>query len=94
MLLTFGDRKIVKPKALSVAAPRGNRVHRSQKPLSVLSHFFEMFVDSSTRMADFTCGTATSLIAAKKLSAASVLGIEKDPEMFQLATELYKKEIQ
>lgn len=81
MLITLGDRKVVGPKALSISAPRGrDKIHRSQKPVEVLSHLFGMFVDGSTRMLDPTAGSGSSLIAAKQLGAKEVLGLEIDPE--------------
>jgi DNA modification methylase len=90
MLITFGDRKIVVPRALSVEASRESttRIHRSQKPLRVLSHFFEMFVDDSTIMLDPTAGSATSLIAAKDAKAKRIVGLEIDPEAYKAACTL------
>lgn len=87
MLLTLGDRKIVRPKRLAFVHDEQVKIHRSQKPLAVLSHFFEMFVDGSTRMLDPTCGSSTSLIAAKKLGAAKVLGLEIDPAAHEQAVK-------
>lgn len=84
MLITLGDRKVAGPKGLSISAPRGrDKIHRSQKPIEVLSHFFGMFVDSSTRMLDPTAGSGSSLIAAKQLGAKTILGLEIDPEAQQ-----------
>jgi hypothetical protein len=83
MVLSFGDRKIVSPKALSFSAPRGSatRVHRSQKPLTVLDHFLSMFVDDSSSVLDPTAGSGTSLLAARSLKANRVLGLELDSEI-------------
>ena len=81
MLITLGDRKIASPRSLSFSAPRGkDKIHRSQKSIEVLQHFFGMFVDSSTRMLDPTAGSGSSLIAAKLAGAKQVLGLEIDPE--------------
>lgn len=93
MVLSFGDRKIVKPVALSVAAPRATLTQRSQKPINVLSHFFRMFVDSSSRVLDPTCGSATSIITAKQLGASSVLGLEIDPSAHEQAIAHWKTTI-
>jgi len=83
LVLSFGDRKIVSPKALSFSAPRESttRIHRSQKPLTVLDHFLSMFVDSSSNVLDPTAGSGTSLLAARSLRAASVLGLEVNPKI-------------
>lgn len=95
LLLTFGDRKILKPKRLAtVYDEQQQKIHRSQKPLPVLSHFFEMFVDSSTIFLDPTCGSATSLIAAKRAGATRVRGLELDPEMCAQAREHYANQTQ
>lgn len=91
MLLTLGDRKIVVPKALSFTCQREETtVHRSQKASEMLSHFFGMFVDNSTCMLDPTCGSGTSIIAAKSLSAKHALGLELDPDMVIAANKLIK----
>jgi len=95
MLITLGDRMIAKAKALSCSFPRNEeRIHRSQKPLSVLHHFFPMFVDGSTTMLDPTCGSGTSLIVARNLGAKHVLGIEKDAQAYTRAVEYFNKESQ
>lgn len=87
MLITFGDRKIVVPRALSIDSSREkeSRVHRSQKPLKILRHFFEMFVDNSSRVLDPTCGSGTSLIIAHQLGAKDILGLEVDMDIYKNA---------
>lgn len=84
MLITFGDRKIVAPRTLSIDGSReaNSRIHRSQKPISILTHFFEMFIDSSSTVLDPTCGSGTSLITAHRLKAAGVLGLERDTGIY------------
>lgn len=84
MLVSFGDRKIVAPRALSVDNSResSTRIHRSQKPLCILEHFFEMFVDNSSRVLDPTCGSGTSLVAAHRLKADCIVGLERDPDIY------------
>lgn len=87
MLVTFGDRKIVVPRDLSIQASREtkDRIHRSQKPLRVLEHFFEMFVDNSSVVLDPTAGSATSLIVANRLNAKEIVGLELDTEIYSKA---------
>jgi predicted RNA methylase len=48
-----------------------------------------MFVDTSTRMLDPTCGSATSVLTAHMLKAESVLGLELDSEMRDLAVKYF-----
>jgi len=87
MLITFGDRKIVSPRALSYSATRNanNRTHRSEKPLPVLEHFFSMFVDSSSRVLDPTAGSGNAIIAAHHADASFIKGVEIDPKLYRSA---------
>ena len=87
MLVTFGDRKIVVPRALSIESSReaSTRIHRSQKPKRVLQHFFEMFVDDSSTVLDPTAGSSTSLIVADELKAKKIVGLEIDPGIYENA---------
>jgi hypothetical protein len=90
--ITLGDRKIASPKDLSFSSPRNDtKIHRSQKHLPVLLHFLGMYCDTSTRMLDPSCGSATSVVAAKRLGAESVLGLEIDKEMFESAQRFYQE---
>lgn len=95
ILLTFGDRKIVRPKSISCsfASKSPTTLHRSEKPFPMLEHFFSMFVDESTNFFDPTCGSATSLRAAKSLGAHTVLGLEIDPDMCEAALDAYHKSL-
>lgn len=74
------DRLIAHPVSNSYPAPTNKLLHPSTKPEPVLRHFFEMFVDGSTRMLDPTCGSGSSLRAAESLGAKHVLGLEVSEE--------------
>ncbi len=78
LMASRGDRKLLQPLANGYPAPTARHLHPSTKPEPMLRHFFRMFVDSTTRMLDPTCGGGSSLRAAESLGAASVLGLEKD----------------
>jgi len=89
--ITIGARKLAKPAAMSFSSPRNtDKIHRSQKHIPVLSHFFRQYVDSSTLMLDPTCGSGTSLTVAKQLNAKHIVGLEIDPEMVELATKQFR----
>ena len=94
MLITFGDRKIVGPRALSLEASResSTRIHRSQKPIKVLSHFFGMFIDNSSIVLDPTAGSGTSLIVANNLKAKQVTGLELNKDAYEKACEYIDKD--
>jgi ParB-like chromosome segregation protein Spo0J len=91
--ITLGDRPLAKPVAASFAYPRNSddKLHRSQKHEAVLRHFFQLFVDSSTRMLDPTAGSGTSVLTAHKMGAASVLGLELDPDMAAMAQRAFEE---
>jgi hypothetical protein len=82
-----GDRKIVRAKANAVSLQSDKEFHMSVKPRDVLSYFFQMFVDNTTRMLDPTAGSGSSLRAAEALGANYVLGLERDPEFVRLANQ-------
>jgi DNA modification methylase/ParB-like chromosome segregation protein Spo0J len=92
-VLAFGDRKIAKPTSLSFSFPRTNKVHRSEKPVEVLSFWFPMFVDETSNVFDPTCGSASSLVAAHKCGARRVLGLEIDPIVHQSAVKYFNEEM-
>lgn len=84
-----GDRKLTEagPRANSFAAPGvgDDRIHISQKPETMLRHFLSMYCDEYSSLLDPTCGSGSALKAAKALGAASVLGLEQDPDFHQIA---------
>lgn len=75
-----GDRKIVSPVSNAIALPSERSEHMSIKPQAMLQHFFRMFIDGSTLMLDPTCGSGSSVRAAKFAGAKSVTGLEINPE--------------
>ena len=81
-LCSQGDRFLVGAKANAFAAPTTKNYHMSEKSLPMLTHFFSMLVDDTTRFLDPTCGSGNSLIAASHLNAKEILGIEKDEEFY------------
>lgn len=80
-----GKRQIAKLKSDAYSAPTDKSIHVSAKPEVMLKHFMEMFVDENTNMLDPTCGSGTSLRAAEALGAKSVLGLEIDGRMVDMA---------
>jgi len=74
------DRRIVRTKANSFTAPTEREIHPHEKSQAALEHFFEMCVDSQTRLFDPTCGSGSALRAALSLGAERVIGLERDEE--------------
>jgi ParB-like chromosome segregation protein Spo0J len=89
-LASRGDRPIVRAKSNVFAHPgKDKSIHMSEKPVPMLKHFMEMFVDGYSRVLDPTAGSANALKAATALGAPTVLGLERDLEFFTRSTEAY-----
>lgn len=81
-----GDRWVAQPISNLCSAPSaGKEIHSNQKPQAMLRHFLRMFVDENSVVLDPTCGSASALKAARALGAPTVLGLERDPEFYELA---------
>lgn len=85
-----GERKLVKLGSNAYGAPKEASAHPSTKPEPMLRYFLQMVVDPHTRLLDPTCGSGTALRAAESLGAASVLGLEMDPEFHAGAVAKHK----
>ena len=86
-----GERKLVKMVSNGYAAPKETSSHPSTKPEPVLRHFLQLGIDHHTRLLDPTCGSGTALRAGESLGAASVLGLEIDPEFYNDACAKHRK---
>lgn len=80
-----GDAKINAVKENVFSAPTERERHPHEKSQEALSHFFSMFVDGHTRLLDPTCGSGSSLRAARTLGASTVFGIEISEEFANVA---------
>jgi len=85
IIASRGDRKIFTVKDDLISSPNVKQLHRSEKPKSVLRHFFSMFIDQNTRLLDPTMGCGNAIKIAKEMGAHSACGIEIDPENFVIA---------
>lgn len=89
---SFGDRKILSSVSNVASFPTVRTgEHMSEKSEDMLQHFFRMFVDGNTRMLDPTCGSGSSLRAASKLGATSLLGLEINPEFLLNAERAWER---
>lgn len=90
LIMTRGDRKIIRPIANTYGSPTTKEVHQSEKPEPMLKHFFQMFVDQDTRMLDPTAGSGTAIRAAESFHATT-LGLEINLETVKAANILLRK---
>lgn len=85
LLLTRGDRKLVKLDQDYFEGRTDEKLHLNQKPVAMLKHFLRMVVDEHSAVLDPTCGSGTALAAARDLGAARILGLELDPSNAEIA---------
>jgi adenine-specific DNA-methyltransferase len=62
----------------------GNRLHPTQKPLCVLAPLIQSFSRPGDLVLDPFCGSGSTLLAAK-LQGRESIGIELDPQYFEIA---------
>ena len=80
-----GDRKIVRSTSNAEYSPSTRDEHMSIKSEAMLRKFFAMFVDGSTVFLDPTCGSGSSVRAARGLGAGRVCGLEINPTFAERA---------
>lgn len=81
-MMTRGQRPIIKAVGDAYGAPtrKAEAGHISEKPVPVLRHFFQLFVDQYSEVLDPTAGSGSSIRAAQSMGATRLLGIELNPE--------------
>lgn len=94
LLITSGDRKIVRAVDNTYGSPTSKALHLSEKPEPMLKHFFRMLVDEYSEVLDPTCGSGNAILAAARLGAKRVVGLEINPEFCAVAQTNFKKERQ
>lgn len=68
----------------------GGRLHPTQKPVSLLEYLIKTYTQEGELVLDFTMGSGSTGVACVNL-ARSFIGIEKDPEYFQIARNRIKE---
>lgn len=92
LLMSWGDRKILDVVDNTYGCPTSKTFHLSEKPEPMLKHFFRMFVDGYSEVLDPTAGSGNALIAAARLGAKRVVGLEIDKRMTDVANVHYRQE--
>lgn len=93
LLLTRGDRRIRSLTKDYWEERVDEKLHISQKPIDMLTHFLQLVVDEHTDVLDPTCGSGTALVAAAKLKAARILGLELDESNVDVARFILQREL-
>ena len=61
-------------------------LHPTQKPVALMEYLIQTYTNEGDTVLDFTMGSGTTGVAAKNLGR-SFIGIELDPEYFQIAKD-------
>jgi ParB family chromosome partitioning protein len=92
LMATRGDRPVVQAVSNLIPFPNQKSIHKSEKPVNMLHHFFRMFVDSSTVMIDPTAGSGNAVATCEHMGAKSALGIEMNKDFYEAAIAQYLKD--
>ena len=65
---------------------RSGNMHPTQKPVALMEYLIKTYTNEGETVLDFTMGSGTTGVACKNLNR-SFIGIEKDAEYFQLASD-------
>ena len=68
----------------------GNRLHPTQKPVSILRPYIEAFTQPGDTVLDPFCGSGSTLVAAKK-TGRNYIGIEIDSAHHRTAAERVRR---
>jgi site-specific DNA-methyltransferase (adenine-specific) len=71
---------------IEISKPGGKFIHPTQKPVALMEYLIKTYTNEGETVLDFTMGSGTTGVACVNLNR-SFIGIEKDAEYFQLATD-------
>jgi site-specific DNA-methyltransferase (adenine-specific) len=74
------------PRDVLEIPSEGNTVHPTQKPVALMEYLIKTYTNECETILDFTMGSGTTGVAAKNLGR-SFIGIELDPNYFQIAKD-------
>jgi site-specific DNA-methyltransferase (adenine-specific) len=73
------------PKNIIEIGSHMKTVHPTQKPVALMEYLIKTYTNEGDLVLDFTMGSGTTGVAARKCGRRFI-GIEKDPEYFQIAS--------
>jgi len=65
-------------------------MHPTQKPVALMEYLINTYTNAGDTVLDFTMGSGTTLVACAKMGRKGV-GIELDPDYFEIAVERVTK---
>jgi len=88
------DEYTVNPKSIlsfTKRMPHNYRIHPTQKPVELFQYLIMTYTNKGDRVLDNVIGSGTTAIAAYN-TGRRWIGIEKDPDIFDMACERIEKE--
>lgn len=71
---------------ISNASRGGDKIHPTQKPVALMEYLIKTYTNEDETVLDFTAGSGTTGVACVNTNR-SFIGIEKDPQYFEIAKE-------
>jgi len=71
---------------IKIGNPNNNTVHPTQKPVALMKYLIKTYTSKGETVLDFTCGSGTTLVAAKQLGRRYI-GIEIEPKYVKIAMQ-------
>ena len=71
---------------IKISNGNNGSLHKTQKPVALMEYLIKTYTNENELVLDFTMGSGTTGVACKNINR-SFIGIEKDAEYFQLASD-------
>ena len=72
------------PRDVLEIPSEGKTIHPTQKPVALMEYLIKTYTNEGETVLDFTCGSGTTLVAAKNLNR-NAIGIELDKDYYEIA---------
>lgn len=82
---TYTQTQTGYPRGILRIPNEGKTVHPTQKPVALMEYLIKTYTNEGETVLDFTMGSGTTGVAARQCNRRFI-GIEKDPEYFQIAS--------
>ena len=79
-------KNIIKYSKYNAECNQLNRIHPTQKPVKLMEYFINTYTKENEVILDFTCGSGSTLVAAKNLNRKCI-GIELEEKYCEIAKQ-------
>ncbi len=88
--VTVNETGMRHPLSWRVFQRDADKTHPTQKPVALMEYLIKTYTNPGETVLDFTCGSGTTGVAAAN-TARRFIGIERDPDYFQIAQARIQK---